>query len=174
MTTTLRRTLACLAIAPLLALAGCGGDDATPREGTVTSEPTNSSSASASTTPTGPVTPEDALALGGLQLPSNANDATAERVDVAAMQWLEAYRVTFTAPRSNALQICQQAGLTGDVPSSGLTNADRELLGPAVEHVKGMRKCAGLWPDDTAWQRLAVVLPGDPTTVHVAVARMGR
>lgn len=178
MTKTTRQALAGLALLPVLALTGCGDDDTTPREGPVSSEPSNASatpSATGSSTPSvGPMDPSQALAKGGLSLPSNTSGVKAERIDVTSMQWLDGYRVSFSAPRSNALQICQQSGLTGDIPSTRLTEADQELLGTDVQHVDGMRKCSGLWPDNSAWQRVAVISPGDPATVHVAIAQMGR
>ena len=83
------------------------------------------------------------------------------------------YRVSFTAPRSNALQTCQTGGM-GDLPSTGLTAADEELLGPSVTHVDGMRTCSSTWPENSAWDRLVVIAPGDPATVHVAISKMGR
>lgn len=123
--------------------------------------------------PTGPPSAPDVLAMAGLSLPANTSDVTAERVDASAMQWLEVYRVSFTAPRSNALQICQSGGM-GDLPSTGLTQSDAELLGPAASHVEGMRTCSSTWPENSAWDRLIVIAPGDPATVHVAVSKMGR
>jgi len=167
--TTVRRALASLVLLPLLALTGCGDDDATPRETPMTSP---SGGASASSSP-GPVSAPDALALGGLALPANTSDVTAEQVDASAMQWLEVYRVSFTAPRSNALQICQSGGM-GDLPSVGILATDQELLGADVEYVEGMRTCASTWPENSAWRRLVVITPGDPATVHVAVSKMGR
>ena len=123
---------------------------------------------------TGPVTAEQALAAGGLTLPANSSGETAERMDVSEMQWLEGFRVTFKAPRSNALQICRDGGLTGDLPSRRFSPQEQELLGSAVVHTEGTRVCSGLWPDAMAWQRTVAVAPGDPTTVYVAIARMGR
>lgn len=129
-------------------------------------------STSSSASP-GPVSAPDVLALGGLALPANTSDVTAEQVDASAMQWLEVYRARFTAPRSNALQICQSGGM-GDLPSVGILDTDQELLGPDVAYVEGMRTCASTWPENSAWRRLIVITPGDPATVHVAVSKMGR
>ena len=132
-----------------------------------------SASSSASSASPGPASAPEVLALGGLALPDNTSDVTAEQVDASAMQWLEVYRVSFTAPRSNALQICQSGGM-GDLPSVGILDTDQELLGPDVAYVEGMRSCASTWPENSAWRRLVVITPGDPATVHVAVSKMGR
>ena len=168
---TVRRVLASMMVLPLLAMTGCGDDDATPRETTMTGASAGSTSSSPATT--GPLSASDVLALGGLALPANTSGVTAEQVDASAMQWLEVYRVSFTAPRSNALQTCQTGGM-GDLPSTGLTAADEELLGPSVTHVDGMRTCSSTWPENSAWDRLVVIAPGDPATVHVAISKMGR
>ena len=169
--TTMRRVLASLLVLPLLAMTGCGDDDATPRGTTMTSSSGGASTSSPA--PPGPLSAPEVLALGGLALPANTSGVTAEQVDASAMQWLEVYRVSFSAPRSNALQICQSGGM-GDLPSTGLTAADEELLGPSVTHVDGMRTCSSTWPENSAWDRLVVIAPGDPATVHVAISKMGR
>lgn len=176
MMSLMRRAMATVTLLALTAVGGCGDDVATPKENTMTPD-TRSATPSPSPSVTGlpgSVSPEEALALGGLELPASSSDTIAERVDVATLPWLEAYRVSFTAPRTSALQICREGGLTGDLPSSGLTRDDQDLLGPDAAHVAGTRKCSGLWPEDTAWRRIAVISPGDPATVSVAIAKMGR
>jgi hypothetical protein len=105
---TVRRVLASMMVLPLLAMTGCGDDDATPRETTMTGA--SAGSTSSSPAPTGPLSASDVLALGGLALPANTSGVTAEQVDASAMQWLEVYRVSFTAPRSNDMDRAPEVG----------------------------------------------------------------
>lgn len=142
-----------LALATMFALAGCGTEPAPPA-------------------PDRPETAAEALRLGLLELPPSATQLSLDYVDDSA--WEELYRVSFVAPAADAKALCQTSGLGGDLPTTKLTTQEAEALGPKAEVGVGSRICGSVAPGATQWNRTVLISPGDPATVWVAIARMGR
>ena len=116
-------------------------------------------------------TAQEALTLGGLSLPKGAEKSTLATVD--GTPYLKAYLVTFSAPRSTAIDFCSTGDLGGDLPALKLSEEERQLLG-ANAKPEDARYCASQLPSDSAWNRTVLVENGDPALVRVSVARMGR
>lgn len=145
-----------------LLLAGCnnGGEEPTPNTAS-----TGGSDVSAKTA-------KEALTLGGLSLPQGAEKSTLATID--GTPYLKAYLVTFTAPRSTAVDFCSTGDLGGDLPALKLSEGERQLLGANAKPGGDARYCSSQLPSDAAWSRTVLIESGDPALVRVSVARMGR
>ena len=142
-------------------LTGCNnGGDQPPRN----TASTGGSDVSAKTA-------QEALARGGLSLPQGAEKSTLATID--GTPYLKAYLVTFSAPRSAAVDFCSTGDLGGDLPALKLSEEERQLLG-ANAKPDGARYCSSQLPSNSAWNRTVLVENGDPALVRVSVARMGR
>ncbi len=157
---TIRIRAAAVLLACVVAGACSDGDIPRPND-----SPTSEGSAV-------PLTPEQALELGGLKLPAEHADLTYDIVDVP--QNRETYVVTFHTAREDAIAICSTAGLGGDLPALKLNDDDRAVFGGAANAGDGARYCSSMWPESTSWSRTVLVEPGDPALVRIAVARQAR
>ncbi len=158
MTIRIRATAALLACV----VVGACSDSEPPR-------PTDSPASAGSAVPT---TAQQALAQGGLKLPTEYSDLTYDIVDVPHNR--ETYVVTFGASRDVAIDMCSTAGLGGDLPALKLNDDDRAVFGGAANPGDGARYCSSMWPESTSWSRTILVEPGDPALVRIAVARQAR
>lgn len=120
-----------------------------------------------------PSTPEEALALGGLELPTDAMDPTVETID--RENYEQSYRVTFTAPRDSSVALCQSIG---NYFGNGVYLADdsdhMSALGEGAINTDESASCSAQWTEDFSWSREALIEPGDPAMTRVVISKMGR
>lgn len=166
-----------LALAVGLGASGCALGEAdttrTPTGATtgMTTGMTPSQSASVhSTASATPLTPKQAMTAAGLTLPVGASDVSLRvRTDSPSG---EAYVVTFTAARADALALCASGGKPGDSPAVRISLDEQKRLGGSVAVTGKQRICSGLNPTNMAWQRDVLIEDGDPATVRIGIERM--
>lgn len=167
---------ALVSVATAAAVAGCG----TPNQpgGSTTAVPDGGvgfgwfayaplGATDASGRPVG--TPVDAVERSGLRLPATAT--VTEVGTHGGPIGTESYLFAFRVDRSTATAFCEQGGLGGAVavPRDVSDDVMAALGSPRV--TEGSRWCASTSTTHPAWSRYALVDPGDPTTVHLALQR---
>lgn len=113
--------------------------------------------------------PAEAMERAGLTMPKGATGAEISTKELPDRR--HAWAVTFTAPRSEALAVCEPLGGAGH--QSFVPKMHRKLLGdlPTSEASRGCNASTG---DGGLWGRFVLIDPGDPATVHISLQNLTR
>lgn len=113
--------------------------------------------------------PGEAMEQAGLTMPKGAIGAEITSKELPDRR--HAWAVTFTAPRSEAMAVCEPLGGAGH--QSFVPKMHRKLLGdlPTSEASRG---CSASTGDGGLWGRFVLIDPGDPATVHVSLQNLTR
>ncbi|UTT65920.1 hypothetical protein NMQ01_14665 [Janibacter sp. CX7] len=117
------------------------------------------------TTPTtSNVALDDVTAEVGIALPRGAEVTSTHNIADEPTT----YRIIFTAPHESVRAWCADE-IGSDLPATGLTEQDQELLG-VDSAPEGARICSALSSNHT-WQQTALVTTDTPAKVRLAVYR---
>ena len=110
-----------------------------------------------------------AIERSGLTLPATAKVQRVETQD--GPTGTEHYLFVFEVDRATATAFCDHGGLGGavTVPDDVSDDVMLSLGHPRV--TDGSRWCASTSATEPAWSRYALLDPGDPATVHLALQR---